>query len=151
MAGMSTRSVLVALAVILALSSAVAQGGVAFRFSTQPSLGLGLEGERARSLAWRLFADLEPGRPRVWFGGEFLFKPDLGALTGNAALSGVRPYLGGGVGMRVTGQADAGLVSSLGLEVALEARTALFLEAAFYLPFGEARGVSRGVLGIVLR
>ncbi|GAA6759698.1 MAG: hypothetical protein WHT26_11820 [Thermus sp.] len=142
------------LLLLLALGSAVqAQRAVSFRVSFPPSgagIGLGLEAPLERDTALRLYGELFPGGPSVLLVGEFLFKPDLGQLDRD--LRGIRPYFGGGLGVRVPSGAspDLGLGLALGVEFLLEARTGVFLEGAYFYPFGGGQG-GRLVLGANLR
>ncbi|WP_337844310.1 hypothetical protein [Thermus sp.] len=137
---------------VLALGSAVqAQRAVSLRLSLPlAGFGLGLEAPLERNTAFRVYGDLFPGGPSVLLAGDFLFKPDLGQVDRD--LRGIRPYFGGGLGVRVPsgGSPDLGLGLALGVEFLLEPRTGVFLEGAYFYPFGGGQG-SRLVLGANLR
>ncbi len=135
---------------LLLLVPAVAQRAVSFRLSlpNPPGLGLGLEADLERDLAFRGYGDLFPGGPSLYLGGDLLFKPDLGRLDRD--LRGIRPYFGGGLGAMLGNATEVGLQLSLGFEVLLDPRTGVFLDGESFYGFGGAR-VSRVVLGANLR
>ncbi len=146
------RAAVLLFAALVGLGSmGLAQRAVALRLSL-PSVGLGvgLEAPLATNTALRLYGDLFPQGPEVYLGGDFLFKPDLGQFDRD--LRGVRPYFGGGLGIRFPSGANPGLglQLALGVEVLLEARSGLFLEGEYFYGFGGGQ-VSRLVFGVNLR
>ncbi|MFN3368397.1 MAG: hypothetical protein ACK4ZX_03165 [Thermus sp.] len=142
------RKMLLVLAILALGTGAFAQRAVSFRLSLPPAgLGLGLEAPLERNLAFRGFVDLFPGGPSFLLAGEVLFKPDLGQLDRD--LRGIRPYFGGGLGMRF-GTPEVGLNLSLGVEFLLDARTGIFLDGEYFYAFGGGH-FPRTVIGANLR
>lgn len=135
---------------LLLLVPAFAQRAVSFRVSlpNPPGLGLGLEAGLEESLAFRAYADLFPGGPTGYLGGDLLFKPDLGRFDRD--LRGLRPYFGGGLGAYLGSSSELGLQLVLGLEVFLDPRTGVFLDGEYFYGFSGGR-LGRLVLGANLR
>lgn len=135
---------------LLLLAPAFAQREISFRLSlpTPPGLGLGLEGGLEGSLAFRAYADLFPGGPTGYLGGDLLFKPDLGQFDRD--LRGLRPYFGGGLGAYISSSSEIGLQLSMGLEVLVDPRTGVFLDGEYFYGFSGGR-LGRLVLGVNLR
>lgn len=142
------------LLLVLALGSAVqAQRAVSLRLVFPPSgagIGLGLEAPLEQNTVLRIYGEVFPSGPNFLVAGDFLFKPDLGQVDRD--LRGIRPYFGGGLGVRVPsgGSPDLGLGLALGVEFLLEPRTGVFLEGAYFYPFGGGQG-GRLILGANLR
>ncbi|RDI94824.1 hypothetical protein DV704_10140 [Meiothermus sp. QL-1] len=142
------------LVVFFLLIAAIASLGLAQRaFQLRvsvpsPSLGLGLEAGLQRDLVGLIYGDLVFSGPGVLLGGEVLFKPDLGQF--DRGLRGIRPYFGGGLGVKVP-SAEFLLSLSAGVEFALDRDTGLFIGGQSLFPFTGSPSSGRLLIGAVLR
>lgn len=140
------------LALLLLLGLALAQNPIQMRLGLGGGVfffGLGMEAELRRNLTGGVYADLDPANPGLALGGRLLFKPDLGQY--DPALSGLRPYLGGGLGGVLGPAASLGLVLAAGLEGRLDPSTGLFLEGEYLYGLKDAPKRGRIVLGASFR
>jgi hypothetical protein len=93
-------SILVAMLLLVFASVGLAQRSLQLRASVpSPTLGFGLEAGLQRDLVAQIYGDLIFQGPAFLIGGALLFKPDLGQFDRD--LRGIRPYLGGGLGLRL--------------------------------------------------
>lgn len=141
-------SVLVAMLLLVFASVGLAQRSLQLRASVPPpALGFGLEAGLQRDLVAQIYGDLIFQGPAFLIGGALLFKPDLGQFDRD--LRGIRPYLGGGLGLRLPNPNFA-LTLDAGIEFSLDRDTGLFIGGQSIFPFnGSSSG--RVLLGVSFR
>ncbi|MER3483123.1 MAG: hypothetical protein C4332_08215 [Meiothermus sp.] len=141
---------LLLLLLVLATSQAFAQRSFQLRIGIPgPTLGFGIEADLRRNLVANIYGDLLFQGPSFILGGEVLFKPDLGEFDRD--LSGIKPYIGGGLGVLFPSSVALALTIDAGIEFSIDRSTGLFIGGQGIFPFANRGTSSRVLLGATFR